>query len=304
VSAQTPLRIERVDAAAVRPLRSEVLRPGVPPEALVYEGDAGEDALHLAARDAQGAIHGIASLCREPAPGHGNGVAWRLRGMATRPQLRGQGAGRRLLEACFRHVRAAGGGLLWCNARCVALGFYRRLGLRTEGAQFDIPGIGPHYVMCRWLAQLQPARSEEAAPLSALALRAKAHWGYDAQFMQRCAHELQVEPHQITGGARHHVVARVQGELAGFHVVVPEPSGVVLLDALFVDPPWMGRGIGRELFEHARGVAVKLGATRLMATADPHAAEFYRRMGAQPAGEVASTSIPGRVLPRFTVDFP
>jgi GNAT superfamily N-acetyltransferase len=304
VSARTPLRIERVDAAAVRPLRSEVLRPGVPAEALVYEGDATEDALHLAACDARGGIHGIASLCREPAPGHADVAAWRLRGMATRPELRGQGVGRRLLLGCFRHVRAAGGGLLWCNARCVALGFYQRLGLRTEGAQFDIPGIGPHYVMCRWLAQLQPARSGEAALLSALAVRSKAHWGYDAQFMQHCARELQVEPEQITGGAHHHVVARVQGELAGFDVVVPESAGVVLLEALFVDPRWMGRGIGRELFEHARGVAVKLGASRLMATADPHAAEFYRRMGAQPAGEVASASIPGRMLPRFAVDFP
>jgi GNAT superfamily N-acetyltransferase len=297
-------RLERVAPEAVRPLRSEVLRPGIAPEALVYAGDEAADALHVAARDGEGRIHGIASLCREPAPGRAPAVAWRLRGMATRPELRGKGVGRRLLQACFRHVRAEGGGLLWCNARVVALGFYERLGLRREGTQFDIAGIGPHYVMSRWLAHLRPAHREDAAALSALAWRSKAHWGYDAAFMQRCAAELQVDPEHITGGARHHVVAEVQRELAGFHVMVPDASGVVQLDALFVDPGWMGRGMGRELFEHARGVALKLGATRLQADADPHAAAFYRRMGAQPVGEFPSGSIPGRSLPRFVVDFP
>ena len=89
----------------------------------------------------------------------------------------------------------------------------------------------------------------------------------------------------------------------GFHVLVPDLAGTVLLDALFVEPQWMGRGIGRELFEHARGFAAKLGAARLIAVADPHAAEFYARMGAAPAGEAPSGSEPGRLLPRFAVDF-
>lgn len=171
------LRIERVTAAEVRPLRSAVLRPGVPPEKLVYDGDESAGALHLAARDEAGDIHGIASLCRESAAGRPGVVAWRLRGMATTPAVRGSGVGRRLLQACFRHIRAEGGGLLWCNARVVALEFYRRLGLACEGAQFDITGIGPHYVMTRWLAQLRPARGEEADTLGALARASKATWG-------------------------------------------------------------------------------------------------------------------------------
>jgi GNAT superfamily N-acetyltransferase len=303
VNAATGLRIERVAAAEVRPLRSEVLRPGIAAEALVYAGDDAPDALHLAARDIEGGIHGIASLNREAPPDGNAEAAWRLRGMATRAGSRGQGLGRRLLHACFRHVRAAGGGLLWCNARVVAVGFYARLGLRKQGEEFDIAGIGPHYVMSRRLAQLRPARREEAPLLSSLAWRSKAHWGYDAAFMQACAAELQVDPQAIAGGARHHVVAEVQGEVAGFHVLVPELTGVVRLDALFVDPAWIGRGIGRELFEHAAGVAARLGATRLLAVADPHAAAFYARMGAQPAGDEASASIAGRLLPRFVVDF-
>jgi len=56
-----------------------------------------------------------------------------------------------LLELCFDHIRAHGGRLLWCNARVVALGFYERLGFVTEGPEFDIHPIGPHYVMTRQL---------------------------------------------------------------------------------------------------------------------------------------------------------
>ncbi len=192
--------------------------------------------------------------------------------------------------------------LLWCNARVVALGFYTKLGLHTEGDEFDIPGIGPHYVMTRWLAHLRPARVEEAAALSALALRSKATWGYSAEFLERCAGDLAVSESQLRGGARHTIVATVQGEIVGFHTIEPQPTGELLLDAVFVEPAWIGRGIGRELFDHAVGVALKLGAARLVAIADPNAAGFYSRLGMRPDGEVPSPVDPARKLPRFVLD--
>lgn len=297
------VRIERVAAAAVRPLRATVLRPGGSPDSLIFPGDEDADSLHLAARDPGGEVHGIASLRVEQAPGAAGVHGWRLRGMATHPGRRGQGIGGRLLLACFRYVRAEGGGVLWCNARVAAVGFYARHGLRREGGEFDIPGVGPHYVMSRRLTHLRPARQEEASLLSALAVQSKAHWGYPEEFMQRCAAELRVAPEAIARGIRHHAVAEVQGEVVGFYVLVPDPGGSALLDALFVAPQWIGRGVGRELFEHARGLARKLGAAQLLAVADPHAAAFYVRMGAKPVGEAESGSVPGRWLPRFAVDF-
>jgi hypothetical protein len=54
-----------------------------------------------------------------------------------------------VLEECFAVVRENGGRYLWCNARLVAVPFYERLGLEAVGPEFDIPGIGPHYVMWR-----------------------------------------------------------------------------------------------------------------------------------------------------------
>ncbi len=98
---------------------------------------------------------GIASLYREGRDGPVNpvkgplGPGWRLRGMATDDAVRGAGFGGALLAACIEHVAAAGGGELWCNARMVAVGFYRRAGFEIVSDEFDVPGIGAHVVMAR-----------------------------------------------------------------------------------------------------------------------------------------------------------
>lgn len=150
------LAVQQVAAPVVRPLRAQVLRPGQPPDALVYDGDGHPLALHAAAYDGA-RLAGIATIYPEPPPEtlHGtipaaafaSGAAFRLRGMATHPDLRQRGLGRALLEACFAHARDHGAAYLWCNARLTAVKFYERLGMATVGHEFDIPGIGPHYVM-------------------------------------------------------------------------------------------------------------------------------------------------------------
>jgi predicted GNAT family N-acyltransferase len=136
--------IRPVSAEEIRPLRHRILRPGQPFEETAYPGDDLPDTVHL------GAFHGdrlvgIASLYREAR----NGPGWRLRGMATDADVRGAGFGAALLAGCIDHVAASGGGELWCNARMVAVGFYRRAGFDVVSEEFDVPGIGAHVVMSR-----------------------------------------------------------------------------------------------------------------------------------------------------------
>ena len=71
------------------------------------------------------------------------------------------------------------------------------------------------------------------------------------------------------------------------------------LEKLFVDPPWMGQGVGALLYAWALQAAHELGAKELIIDSDPGAAGFYQRQGAVAAGTVPSGSIPGRRLPRF-----
>src|SRR5690606_13479424 len=57
--------IRPISAAETRPLRSLVLRPGAPPETLVYPGDDHPEALHLGAFEGDRLV-GIATVYPEP----------------------------------------------------------------------------------------------------------------------------------------------------------------------------------------------------------------------------------------------
>ncbi len=142
------VEIRPIQAEETRPLRKRVLRPGQCLDELDYPGDDAPDTRHLGAY-LQGELVGIASVYREPIPGAEMAQAWRLRGMATLESVRRTGVGQSLLEACATHAVAHGGRHLWCHARTPALEFYRALGFQTDGEEFELPEIGPHYRMWR-----------------------------------------------------------------------------------------------------------------------------------------------------------
>lgn len=137
---------------------------------------------------------------------------------------------------------------------------------------------------------------EELALLSDLCLRSKAVWGYDADFMEACRRELTLTVEELGRTAAR--VAERGGKAIGFGQVAIT-GGEAVLEKLFVEPEEIGRGCGRVLFQWAVGVAREAGARRMTIDADPGAVPFYARMGAEPAGFVASGSTPGRLLPRL-----
>ena len=142
------MQVVRIPAEETHPLRLLVLRPGGTVDDCRWPIDTVPDAFHLAVeKDGQRVC--IASFQPSSHPALTATQAWQLRGMATHPDHRGIGAGRLLVEHAIEQVRELGADLLWCNARLVALPFYERLGFRTEGPEFDIAGIGPHYLMWR-----------------------------------------------------------------------------------------------------------------------------------------------------------
>ncbi|MEU6395066.1 GNAT family N-acetyltransferase [Streptomyces sp. NPDC046939] len=143
--------------------------------------------------------------------------------------------------------------------------------------------------------RIRAARPEEAAELSALALRSKAHWGYDEAFMAACVAELTLRPEEVE--ARRTVVAQApDGRLVGLATLEGEPPRGEL-GLMFVAPEAMGGGVGRLLFDHVREAARAAGFTGFDWAADPNAVPFYEAMGGRRVGTVPSGSLPGRVLP-------
>lgn len=145
--------------------------------------------------------------------------------------------------------------------------------------------------------ELRQARVEELPALSALCLRSKGHWGYDAAFLAACREELTVTQAML---GPHLVVAEAAGTAVGLARIAVE-DGTADLELLYIEPDRIGSGLGRRLFDWAVAAARSAGATDMVIEADPQAAPFYRRMGARDAGTAPSGSIPGRVLPRLTL---
>ncbi len=141
--------IRPITAEQTLTLRQSILRPHQTIAECVYPTDHSPDGLHVGAF-LDGKLVGVASIFREQFPDEPQWNAWRLRGMATLPEVRRKGYGAALIRACIAHVATHGGNLLWCNGRTSAREFYRALGFREHGDEYESPaGTGPHYIFRR-----------------------------------------------------------------------------------------------------------------------------------------------------------
>ena len=143
---------------------------------------------------------------------------------------------------------------------------------------------------------LRRATGSDAAALSALALRSKAVWGYDAAFMAACRAELTITAAAIA--ERPTWVLEDQGALVGFYQLRIE-GRMAEVAQIFIAPGSLQGGLGRRLWAHLEAAARAAGCTRLEVDSDPHAEGFYRAMGMIRHGEAPSGSIPGRMLPHL-----
>jgi GNAT superfamily N-acetyltransferase len=142
--------VEFVKPLVLHALRRQVLRPGQPWSSVDHDYDSWPETFHVAAFGPRGEVAACASFHPDAAPHRSDAdpkTSWRLRAMASLPELRGQGYGAAALRYGIAEVRRRGGALLWCNARSGAVGFYERLGFSIIGDEFEIAPIGPHYVM-------------------------------------------------------------------------------------------------------------------------------------------------------------
>jgi len=136
--------------------------------------------------------------------------------------------------------------------------------------------------------------------LSALCLRSKAHWGYDAAFMDAVAPHLRVTSDAIREG--HATVAETAGgDVLGVCQIDPAGHGGSL-DLLFIDPEAIGKGVGRILYEHAKAQLKALGLPVMTILSDPYAEPAYLHMGARRVEMRPSDVFKGRELPWLEVE--
>jgi predicted GNAT family N-acyltransferase len=139
-------RVELIRSEETYMLRQLVLRPTLSIDQVAMDHDETKGTFHVGAMDEAGEVVAIMTVMRDCVPGT-ESQAWRIRGMASHPESRGNGLGGAVLKFGLAHALAISKDTVWCNARRVAYGFYERYGFRIVGEEFDIAGIGPHKVM-------------------------------------------------------------------------------------------------------------------------------------------------------------
>jgi GNAT superfamily N-acetyltransferase len=165
----------------------------------------------------------------------------------------------------------------------------------SEGAA-DV-GYGP------WVADLErgivirEAVPGEAKRLSELAMRSQAYWGYDDEFLEIVRPILTFSEEDLVRSAMY-VLTIGSDEPAGVYRITGVPPEGELED-VWLEPQFIGHGMGRALFEHALGTAADLGFESLLIEGEPNAEGFYVAMGAIRLGSRRSPS--GRTLPLLRV---
>jgi GNAT superfamily N-acetyltransferase len=135
----TRLSVRPISLEETRLLRRDVLRPHMEVEELATHEPAGSVAFGVFSG---GDLVAVGLVGPDGEPGD-----WRVRGMATRVDARGRGAGTAVLQALVHHAIDQGATRVWCNARTGARTLYERLGFVVASDEFDLPAIGPHYRM-------------------------------------------------------------------------------------------------------------------------------------------------------------
>jgi GNAT superfamily N-acetyltransferase len=146
--------------------------------------------------------------------------------------------------------------------------------------------------------RIRAPEKNEGERLREIAIAAKGHWGYDPERVAQWAAAGDFSPHGLR--QKEIYVAEVSGQAIAWAALIPR-ADVVWLDDLWVEPEWIGAGVGSWLFRHAVERARRLGGKRIEWEAEPNAVGFYERMG----GRYLRDSEPsewGRVLAVMGVD--
>ena len=138
--------VKTINALDTYPVRHPVLREGGPLESCAVPGDDLPETLYLGGY-LQGKLTAVATFLYGSKPDWDSYIGYQLRGMAFLKEYQGQGLGMRILKSGEQALIDRGSQNLWMNARIVPVPFYENLEYQKKGEEFEIAGVGPHYLM-------------------------------------------------------------------------------------------------------------------------------------------------------------
>jgi ribosomal protein S18 acetylase RimI-like enzyme len=140
------IEINKITAFETIIVRHPVLRTGKPIATCHFEGDDLPTTFHFGLYNNKQLIAVISAFeVKNKLFTEEN--QYQIRGMAVLEEFQKKGFGEQLLHYCENEIRIKKGELIWFNARETAVGFYKKSGYEVIGGQFEIPNVGPHYVL-------------------------------------------------------------------------------------------------------------------------------------------------------------
>ncbi|WP_298536142.1 GNAT family N-acetyltransferase [uncultured Algibacter sp.] len=138
--------IKLINSEETYKVRHPILRSGKPIESCAFEGDDHKTTLHLGLYF-KDEIVGVCSFLKNKHVNINQESQYQLRGMAVLENFQRTGIGYELLNYAENLLKAKNTNTIWCNAREVALHFYKKNGYTIFGLPFNIGDIGLHYTM-------------------------------------------------------------------------------------------------------------------------------------------------------------
>ena len=130
------------------------------------------------------------------------------------------------------------------------------------------------------------ALPSEAQSLRALVVRSMGHWEHPSGYLVEARQLMSLSAEDLQRDEAW--VAVVDGAVAGFYRL-SRADECAEIEEFHLEPPMIGRGVGRRMFQHAVWHARAVGARWLVWSTDANALGFYLRMG----GEITGTTPSG-----------
>ena len=151
---------------------------------------------------------------------------------------------------------------------------------------------------------IRKAKTTEAKLLTDISFAAKRYWNYPEKYFDIWRNELTITEKYIDDNAV--FVYLTGGQIVAYYSLALLESDVVInsitihaglwLEHMFVLPEHIGKGIGREMFNHMINILKDYDVESIGILADQNAKGFYETLGCRYLGEYPS-SIKDRTTP-------
>lgn len=148
---QLTKKLNMIEIKKITPLetiivRHPVLRFGKPLSTCYFEGDDFSTTSHFGLFFEKQLV-AVISVFKVNNKLFINENQYQIRGMAVMMEFQKMGFGETLLKYCENEIKNINGKLIWFNARETAVGFYTKSGYEIIGDKFQIPEVGPHFIL-------------------------------------------------------------------------------------------------------------------------------------------------------------